>query len=93
LAELKAYAPLVSLGSYCVVFDTMVEDLPLGTVRDREWDKGRNPKTAIWEYLSQLMNVPSNAVDGAPLKFSIDKEIDYKILISYAPDGYLKRVQ
>ena len=28
LAELEAYAPLTTVGSYCVVFDTIVEDLP-----------------------------------------------------------------
>ena len=79
LAELKAYADLTSVGSYCVVFDTLIEDRPQGFY-DRPWDKGDNPKTAVWEYLKENDN------------FEIDKEIDNKILISVAPDGYLKRV-
>lgn len=80
VAELAAYAPLTSLGSYCIVFDTIIEDLPDGSFPDRPWDKGDNPKTAVWEYLK---NHP---------EFEIDKTIDHKLLISVAPDGYLKRI-
>lgn len=46
LAELQAYAPLTSIGSYCVVF-TIIEDLPDDSFPDRSWDKGNNPKTAV----------------------------------------------
>lgn len=80
LAELHAYAPLVSVGSYCVVFDTVVEDMPESAYPDRPWGKGANPKTAVWEYLKKSEN------------FIIDKEIDYKLLATAAPDGYLRRV-
>ncbi len=79
LAELDAYAPLVSKGSYCVVFDTIIEDMPEGSFPDRPWDKGNNPKTAVWEYLM------------AHPEFEIDKAIQHKLLITVAPDGYLKR--
>jgi len=80
LAELNAYADLVSIGSYCIVFDTVIEDLPAGSFPDRPWDVGNNPKTAVHEWLK------------AHPEFEIDKEIDNKLLISVAPDGYLKRV-
>ena len=80
LAELKAYAPLVSYGSYCIVFDTLVEDMPDEFSNERAWGKGNNPKTAVWEYLKQ-----NN-------KFVIDKDIENKILITSAPSGYLRRV-
>jgi cephalosporin hydroxylase len=80
LAELDAYAPLVSKGSYCVVLDTIIEDLPGDMFPDRPWGKGNNPKTAVWEYLK------SHA------EFEIDKSIENKLLITVAPDGYLKRV-
>lgn len=80
LAELNAYAPLVSIGSYCVVFDTLLEDMPDRLIADRPWAKGNNPKTAVFEYLKSNTN------------FIIDKNIDYKLLISAAPDGYLKRI-
>lgn len=81
LAELKAYAHLASIGSYCVVFDTLVEDMPTEFSNDRPWDIGDNPKTAVWEYLKECDD------------FVIDKDIENKILITVAPDGYLKRVK
>ena len=80
LAELQAYAMLTSIGSYCVVFDTIVEDMPKEQAGDRPWGPGDNPKTAVWEYLKTHP------------EFEIDKSIDNKLLISVAPDGYLKRV-
>ncbi|MGH8283924.1 MAG: cephalosporin hydroxylase family protein [Gammaproteobacteria bacterium] len=92
LAELEAYAPLVSRGSYCVVFDSVVEDLPEGFYPDRDWGPDNNPKTALHEYLRQLHDAGRNAADGAPLHFTIDKDIDDKLLITVAPDGYLRRI-
>lgn len=81
LAELQAYAPLSSKGSYCVVFDTIVEDMPKEMFPDRPWGPGNNPKTAVWEYLKTHP------------EFEIDKSIQHKLLITVAPDGYLKRVR
>lgn len=81
LAELQAYAPLTAVGSYCVVFDTIIEDLPSDMYPDRPWGLGDNPKTAVWEYLKTHS------------EFEIDQQIDNKLLISVAPDGYLKRVR
>lgn len=81
LAELEAYAPLTTVGSYCVVFDTVVEDMPKELSGDRPWGPGDNPKTAVWEYLK------------THAEFEINKDIDHKLLISVAPDGYLKRVR
>ena len=80
LAELEAYAPLVSVGSYCVVFDTWVEDLSANTFPDRPWGPGDNPKTAVREYLKTQTD------------FVIDKSIQHKLAITVAPDGYLNRV-
>lgn len=80
LAELQAYAPLTSIGSYCVVFDTIVEDLPAEMFPNRPWGPGDNPKTAVSEYLKTHP------------EFEIDKHIDRKLLISVAPSGYLKRI-
>lgn len=80
LAELEAYASLTSLNSYCVVFDTIVEDMPEDLFPDRPWSPGNNPKTAVWEYLKSHP------------EFQIDQTIQDKLLITVAPDGYLKRV-
>ena len=81
LAELEAYAPLTSLGSYCVVFDTIIEDLPADMFPDRPWGPGDNPKTAVREYLK------------SHTEFEIDKSIQHKVLITVAPDGFLKRTR
>jgi cephalosporin hydroxylase len=81
LAELEAYAPLASAGSYCVVFDTIIESLPADMFPDRPWSPANNPRTAVCEYLRTHP------------EFEIDKQIDHKLLISVAPDGYLKRVR
>lgn len=92
LAELEAYAPLTSRGSYCVVFDTVVEDLPDSMFPDRPWGKGNNPKTAVWEYLRRLKEEKRVAADGASLVLEIDTSLENKLLITVAPDGYLRRV-
>lgn len=80
LAELEAYAPFTSVGSYCVVFDTVVEDVPKELSADRPWGPGNNPKTAVREYLRSHP------------EFEIDKSIQNKLQITVATDGYLKRV-
>jgi cephalosporin hydroxylase len=80
LAELQAYAQLVSVGSYCVVLDTIIEDMPTEMFSDRPWGPNNNPKTAVWEYLKTHP------------EFEIDKQIPNKLLITVAPDGYLKRI-
>ena len=81
LQELYYYSPLVTLGSYLVVFDTIIEDLPDELFPDRPWGKGNNPKTAVWEFLK------TND------RFEIDREIENKLLITVAPDGYLKCIK
>lgn len=81
LMELKFYSPLVTIGSYCVVFDTIVEDLPEDSFPDRPWGRGNNPKTAVCEFLK------NNDC------FEIDKDIGNKLLITAAADGYLKRIK
>jgi cephalosporin hydroxylase len=81
LRELELYAPLVSVGSYCVVFDTIIEDVPKGTYSDRPWDVGNNPKTAVQAYLKEHN------------EFVVDEEIENKLLITVAPGGYLRRVK
>jgi cephalosporin hydroxylase len=92
LAELEAYAPLTSVGSYCCVFDTVIEDLPAELSGDRPWGKGNNAKTAVWEYLRRLKQPGRTATNGRPLLLEIDKSIENKLLFSVAPDGYLRRV-
>ena len=80
LAELKLYSPFVTKNSYLVCFDTIVEEMPEDYLPNRAWSIGNNPKTAVRNFLNENNN------------FEIDKSIDNKLMISVAPDGYLKRV-
>jgi cephalosporin hydroxylase len=93
LEELRLYASLVSVGSYIIVFDTVVEDLPLEAIADRPWSKGNNPKTAVYEYLKTLETKQVYDTEGEPLHFEIDKEIENQLLITVAPSGFLRRLK
>lgn len=79
LAELQTYASLVSPGSYCVVFDTFVEDMPPSFFADRPWDVGNNPKTAVQQWLTDQP------------EFFVDSEIERKLQVTVAPYGFLRR--
>lgn len=81
LEELQFYAPLVSIGSYCVVSDTGIEYLSKDMIEDRPWGPGNNPLTAVWEFLKTHS------------EFEIDKSMECKLLITSAPEGWLKRVR
>ena len=81
LGELNAYASLTSIGSYCVVFDTVIEDMPTAMYPGRPWGPGNNPKTAVHAFLEN---------HG---EFEIDRRMNDKLLITVAPDGYLKRTR
>jgi cephalosporin hydroxylase len=79
--ELELYSRLVTKGSYLIVFDTVVEDMPAGFFHDRPWGKGNNPKSAVMEFLKTNR------------RFEIDREIENKLLITVAPSGYLKCIK
>ena len=82
MSELELYSPFVSLGSYIIVFDTIVEDLPEGYFsQKRPWGISNNPKTAVQQFLKENDN------------FVVDEQIDNKLLVSVAPQGYLKRIK
>ena len=78
LKELKMYSPLVKKGSYVVVFDTIIEDLPENFFKNRSWNVGNNPKTAVHEYIKH------------DKRFKIDKNLDKKLVITANHDGFLK---
>ena len=80
LEELNLYSNLIKKNNYIIVYDTIVNDMPKNSFKNRPWDKKNNPKTAVKEFLSK-----NN-------KFIIDKEIENKLLITSCPDGFLKRV-
>ena len=79
-SELTAYATLVSVDSYCVVFDTVIENMAADAYPDRPWGKGNNPMTAAGAYLASHP------------EYVCDEMMDSKLLISVAPKGFLKRI-
>ena len=80
-AELEIYAPLVSVGSYLVVFDTFIENMPRDLYPDRPWNVGDNPKTAVGEFIRENSD------------FELDKSFENKLVLTSAPGGYLKRIK
>ena len=81
LSELEIYGPLVTKNNYCIVMDTIVEEMPKNSYPNRPWDVGNNPKTAIKKYLEKHS------------EFEIDEDVQNKILITSSPDGYLKKIK
>ena len=80
LQELELYTPLVPKGSYAVVFDTVIEEMPAEFYGDRPWHPGNSPQSAVREFLVRNK------------RFVVDDSIDAKLLISVAPGGYLRCV-
>lgn len=78
LEELKLYSPLVTAGGYLIVFDTVAEDMPIDALNGRPWGPGNSPKTAVREFLK------SND------RFACDRELDDKLQITVAPEGFLR---
>jgi len=84
LEEMNQYSSLVSKGSYMIIFDTVIEDIPNNfykPMNKRSWGKGNNPKTAVYEFLKN-----NN-------RFKIDADIEKKLAITAAPSGYLKCIR
>lgn len=81
LEELRLYSPFVHAGCYLVVFDTVIDHLPAEAFPDRPWGPGDNPKTAVHEFLSTSS------------RFEIDRSLHSKLLITVAPDGYLRCIE
>ncbi len=81
LQELKLYSTLVNKGSYLVVFDSVIEDMPENSFPNRPWNKGNNPKTAIVDFLKK------NDC------FKIDSSIENKLMVTSCPSGFLKCIK
>lgn len=79
LEELRMYSELVSVGNYCIVMDTVIETSPIAALADRPWTVGNNPMTAVKQFLAEGSN------------FAVDKEIEYKLSVTVAPNGWLRR--
>lgn len=81
LAELRIYSKFVTKGSYLIIFDTIIDRMPKDFFPDRPWGKKNNPWTAVKSFLTENPN------------FQIDNRIESKLLITVAPNGYLRKVR
>lgn len=80
LAELKAYAELVTVGSYAVVLDTGVEDIdPSAVATGRPWCRGNSPKSALNEFMIKTD------------QFVLDDYFHDKAWFTSFPGGVLRR--
>ena len=86
IQELRSYSPFVTKGSYLIVFDTIVQNLPKELVSTRPWGYGNNPMTAVEQFLVEQRN------DGNSADFVVDTDIENTLLLTVAPGGYLRRV-
>ena len=80
-AELSLYGEFVSVGSYLIVMDTIIRDLPPEAFSDRPWDAENSPWTAVKEFLR------------ADDRFVAASDVNDRLLATAAPDGYLVRLR
>ena len=81
LQELRLYSPFVTVGSYLIVFDTVIEDMPEDAFPERPWGRGDNPASAVREFLREHD------------EFAVDVDFEQKLQVSVSPGGYLRRIR
>ncbi len=86
LKELYAYAPLVSVGSYIVAADGIM-NLVVGAPRTSDDWKWNNPKEAALEFVKENPNFIIDTPDFDFNESSLEKPI------TYWPSGYIKRIR
>jgi cephalosporin hydroxylase len=79
LRELELYSTLVTPGSYLIVLDTIMEDLPDDYFAGKAYGKGNNPGTALRAFLA------------TEPPFEVDHDIEDRVLMTLAPGGFLRR--
>jgi cephalosporin hydroxylase len=79
--ELLSYAPLVSVGCYLVVMDTIVGYLGAEAFPGRPWGPKNSPRQAVEDFMIGRED------------FIVDESIDDRLVISCAPGGYLLKVE
>jgi cephalosporin hydroxylase len=86
MAELKAYSPLVTKGSYIVATDGIMKDLTDVPRGQKEWDKD-NPENAAADF---ARNNPDFALEEPTWPFN---ESALRARVTHWPGAYLKRVR
>ena len=80
LSELRVFSSFVTSGQFLIVGDTSVKDLADDTDRVRPWSSTQNPRSALEEFLTESS------------EFVRDDQVNNKLLTSFHPGGYLRKV-
>lgn len=80
LNELVHYASIVSPNNFLLACDTIVRDIPAVAHRDRQWGIHGNPHTAVEEFLATHSD------------FARDPAVNARLVTSFHPGGYLRRI-
>lgn len=86
LAELRAYAPLASVGSYVVVADGIMQDLIAAPRAGPDW-AWNNPRQAVLAFLAEHRDFTLEE-PGFPFNEGL---VDRRV--TYWPDAFLKRLR
>lgn len=85
LKELRAYGPLVTVGSYIVATDGVMEQVKGGPRTDGDWD-WNNPKAAAHDFVAE----DSRFVIDDPIFPFNEGVVDKRV--TYWPDAFIKRI-
>lgn len=86
VAELNAYAPLVSKGSYIVAMDGIMGEL-VGAPRTQQDWSWNNPKSAVLEFVQANSDF---IIEEPPLLFNEGNIFER---VTYWPSGFIKRIR
>jgi cephalosporin hydroxylase len=86
LAELNAYSPLVSKGSYLVAMDGIMEEMAGAPRTEPDWT-WNNPRQAVLEFVQANTDF---VIEEPPLPFN---EGSITARVTYWPGGFIKRVR
>jgi cephalosporin hydroxylase len=86
LDELKAYSPLVSIDSYIVAMDGIMESVVSAPRAQPDWE-WNNPRQAALEFVKDH---PNFAIEEPPFAFN---EGTVRERVTYWPSGFIRRVK
>ena len=92
LQELELYGPITTKGCYCVVLDTVINDLNDSFFQEKSWGNSNNPKTAVIEFLKRIEGNKNHEKENIKVDFEVDHQMTDSLMLTVAPNGFLKRI-
>jgi cephalosporin hydroxylase len=86
LAELEAYAPMVTAGSFIIIADGIMESLAGAPRSAPDWT-WNNPRQAVVEFVSRH---PDYAIEEPPFLFN---EGSTRNRVTYCPQAFIRRIR